>query len=352
MRTESAPSGGLLRRHREFRRLWLADGLSQVGTQVSVLALPLAAAEVAHASTLEVAVLAALQTVAYVVLGLPIGAWSERRRRRPLIIAADLGRAAMLASIPVAALLGVLTIGQLYAVALIVGVCTVFYQVAYQSYVPAIVDRPHLVEANSRLEANNTVAATAGPLLAGVLVQRLTAPVAIVVDAASFLWSAAWVGAIDSAEPAPAPPAPGVRLRRQVAEGLRFVFRHPVLRPIALFNGTAMTFYAAAAALEVLFLLREVRVSATVIGLLFAGGSAGGILGALCAARLTRAIGPHRALRWYAILGGLGALLLPLTTDGWRLSSTPSASRCRDSVSSPTTWCRSACGRRSARPTC
>jgi hypothetical protein len=258
----------------------------------------------------------------------------------------------MLASIPVAALLGVLTIGQLYAVALIVGVCTVFYQVAYQSYVPAIVDRPYLVEANSRLEANNTVAATAGPLLAGVLVQRLTAPVAIVVDAASFLWSAAWVGAIDSAEPAPAPPAPGVRLRRQVAEGLRFVFRHPVLRPIALFNGTAMTFYAAAAALEVLFLLREVRVSATVIGLLFAGGSAGGILGALCAARLTRAIGPHRALRWYAILGGLGALLLPLTTDGWRLSSTPSASRCRDSVSSPTTWCRSACGRRSARPTC
>lgn len=300
----------------------MADGLSQLGTQVSVLALPLAAAQTLHASTLEVAALAALQTVAFVVLGLPVGAWSERMRRRPVIVIADLGRAAALGSIPLAALLGMLTIEHMYVVALSIGVFTVFFQVAHQSYVPAIVHRRDLLDANSKLEANRTVAATAGPMVAGCLVQRMTAPIAVAIDAVTFLWSAAWVARIKTADPRPAL-KPGARLLQQVAEGLRFVFRDRALRAIALFNGTAMTFYAAQGATEVVFLLRDVQVSASMIGLLFAGGSVGSLLGALCAARLTRAIGKYRALPLYVIVASLGALLLPLTTEDWRLALFP-----------------------------
>ncbi|RZU51346.1 putative MFS family arabinose efflux permease [Krasilnikovia cinnamomea] len=307
-------------RHRaDFRRLWAADALSQVGGQVSVLALPLAAVQATHASTLQVAILPALQTVAFLVLGLPAGVWSDRVRRRPLIISADLGRLVLLGSIPVAALLGVLTIWQLYVVALSVGVFTVFFDVAFQSYVPAVVDRKSLVKANSRLEVNRTVAAAAGPAMAGYLVQWLTAPIAIAVNAVTFAWSAAWVSTIGTKEPKPAP-APGVKLRRQVAEGIRFIFGHPTLRVIASYNGTAMTFYSAQGAVEVVFLLRELHVSPATTGLLFAGGSAASLLGAVCADRMTRAIGRHRALPLFTTLAGLGALLLPLTDGGWRLA--------------------------------
>lgn len=310
--------GGLLRRHTDFRRLWFADGFSQLGTQISTLALPLTAAKAAHASTLQVAVLAALQSVAFLAFGLPVGAWSDRWRRRPLIVNADVGRAVLLGSIPVAALLGDLTIWQLYAVALAVGGCAVFFDVAYQSYLPTIVERPLLLQANSRLEVNRSAAAVGGPILAGYLVQWLTAPVAIAVDAVSFLWSAAWIASIDTAEPKPAP-APRAPLRRQIAEGLRFVRADAVLRAIAAYNGVAMTCYSAQGALEVIFLLRVVHASPVLIGLLFAGGCVGNLLGALCAAPLTRALGRRRALPAYVLLGGASALLLPLTDDGWRI---------------------------------
>ncbi|MGC4814769.1 MFS transporter [Micromonospora sp. DT228] len=319
MPKESSGAGGLLRRNDDFRRLWTADSLSRVGTQVSALALPLAAAQTLDASTLEMAMLTALQTIAFVVIGLPVGAWVERMRCRPLIIVADLGRALVLATVPVAALLDVLTMWQLYVVALTGGVFTVFSDVAFQSYVPAVVDRQFLVEANSRIEANRTIATTTGPVLAGYLVQWLTAPIAVVVDAASFLWSSAWVAGITTAEAEPAR-APGTRLGQQIAEGLRFVFAQPVIRALACYNGTAMLLYSAQGAVEVLFLLRDVQVPASTIGLLFAGGSLGSLLGALCSPRLTRAIGRHRALPLYAVIAGLGALLLPVTSDGWRLA--------------------------------
>ncbi len=225
----------------------------------------------------------------------------------------------LLASIPAAALFGILTIWQLYVVALVVGVCAVFFDVAYQSHLPSLVERGSLLEANSRLEVNRGAAAAAGPLLAGYLVQWLTAPVAIAVDAVSFLWSAAWIGTIRTVEPA-ATPVPGTPLRRQIAEGLRFVRADPLLCRIAVYNGVAMTCYSAQSALEVIFLVRVVHASPATIGLLFAGGCVGNLLGAICAAPLTRTLGRHRALPIYVLLGGGAALLLPLTGDGWRLA--------------------------------
>jgi MFS family permease len=319
MATDSTAPVGLLRGHADFRRLWIAGGISELGTQVGMLALPLAAAEAAHASTLQVAVLTALQTVAFVVIGLPAGAWSDRMRRRPVLVAADLGRAATLLTVPVAALLGAPSIWLLYTVAVVTGVFTVFFDVAHQAYVPVMVGRHLLMEANGRLEINRTVAATAGPTLAGYLVQWLTAPVALAVDAASFVWSATWIAAIRGPEDRPAPAA-GTRLRHEIAAGLRLVFGDPILRALVMCGSTAMLFLAAQAAIEIVFLLRVVHASPATIGLLFSAGGVGTVLGALCAASLTRAVGQYRALALYVVVAGLGGLLLPLTGGGWRLA--------------------------------
>ena len=190
------PRRGGLWHHPDFRRLWIGETVSQFGSTVSQLALPLVAILILHASTFEVGLLVSCQLAAFLVVGLPAGAWVDRMRFRTVLIVNDLLRAVALASIPVAHWLGVLSIGQLYAVALVTGSCTVFFDVAYQSYLPQLVDRPALVEANAKLQASESVAQIGGPSVGGVLIQALTAPYAILLDALSFLWSAAWVHAI------------------------------------------------------------------------------------------------------------------------------------------------------------
>jgi predicted MFS family arabinose efflux permease len=169
------------------------------------------------------------------------------------------------------------------------------------------------------LETNRTVAATVGPTVAGYLVQWLTAPVALAVDAASFVWSAAWISAIRTPERRPVRVA-GARLRAEIAEGLRFVFGDPVLRAMVFCGSTAMTFFAAQGAVELLFLLRVVGVSPVAIGVLFSTGGVGGVLGALSAARLTNVLGRSAALVLFVVVAGLGGLLIPLTAGGWRLA--------------------------------
>ncbi len=319
MATESPPRAGLLRHHADFRRLWLGEGISLVGTQVSLLALPLVAVTDLHASTFEVAVLTATEMVAFLFLGLPAGAWSDRMRRRPVLIVGDLGRVVILASVPLAALAHVLTIWQLYVVGLAAGVCTVFFDIAYQSYLPALVGRDRLVEGNAKLETNRTVAGAVGPTVGGFLVQGLTAPIAVAVDALSFAWSAAWIAAIRTPEAAPRPAA-RPRLRTEIGEGLRFVFGHPILRAITLCGATAVVFYGAQGAIVIVFLVREVQLSPGAIGVLFSISSAGTILGALSAAWLTRALGQRRAMVVYVVGAGLAGLLIPLTAGGWRLA--------------------------------
>ena len=182
--------GGLWH-HLDFRRLWIGETVSQFGTMISQLALPLVAILVVHASTFEVGLLTAFESTAFLVVGLPAGAWVDRMRLRWVLIVNDLIRAAMLGSIPLAQLIGLLTIGQLYVVALVTGVSTVFFDVAYQSYLPRLVDRVLLVEGNAKLQASESVSEIAGPSVGGLLIQALTAPYAVLIDALSFLWSAA-----------------------------------------------------------------------------------------------------------------------------------------------------------------
>ena len=301
------PRGGLVR-HRDFRWLWFGDTISQVGTQVTGIALPLVAVTTLHATTFQVGLLTACEFAAFLLVGLPAGAWVDRVRRRPVMIGTDLLRALLLGSLPVAAAAGVLTLYQLYAVALVHGICTVFFDVAYQSYLPSLVTRDELVEGNAKLQASQSVAQVGGPAFGGLLVGAFTAPYALVADAVSFVVSAGSIRRIGAAEPAPdRPEVPN--LRREIGEGLRFVLRHPILRMIAGCTGTFNLFSGASGPIAVVFLVRDLGVSPGLLGVLFSAGSVGGILGALIAARVAHRIGSARA-SWVPLMvtGPLGLL--------------------------------------------
>ncbi|HZC32412.1 MAG TPA: MFS transporter, partial [Candidatus Bathyarchaeia archaeon] len=174
-------------RNRDFLRLWTAETISQFGTQVSLLALPLVAVTLLSATPFEVALLGTIEFLPFVLFSLPTGAWVDRLRRRPILIIGDLGRAAILSTIPIAYVLGVLTIWQMYVVGFVAGTLTVFFDVAYQSYLPSLVERDQLVDGNGKLEVSRTIAQTAGPAIGGGLIGLVTAPFAIIADAVSFL---------------------------------------------------------------------------------------------------------------------------------------------------------------------
>jgi MFS family permease len=308
--------GGPLLWHRDFRLLWGGETVSELGSQVSLLAIPLLAVRSLNATTFQVGVLTAASTAAFLLVGLPAGAWVDRLRRRRVMIAADLGRMLALGSIPVAYALGGLTLIQLDVVTLAAGVLTVFFDVAYQSYLPSLVGLDHVVEGNAKLAGSAQVAQVAGPGLAGGLVQAVGGSYAVAVDAASFLISAVAVGAIRSEEPAPevdldTPP----RLRQQIGEGLRFVFTQPLLRAIAATTATSNFFNAIMLAVVVVFLVRVVGIGPGTIGLLFALGSVGGVVAAFVTSRIARRIGGARAT-----IAGIGCtagtLLMPLASQG------------------------------------
>ena len=261
-------------------------------------------------------VLTAASTVAFLIIGLPAGVWVDRIRRRYVMIAADLGRIVVLGSIPVSYALGVLGLLQLYLVALASGVFTVFFDVAYQSYLPSLVGREHLVEGNAKLTGSEQVSQVVGPSVAGGLVQAIGGPYAVALDVASFAVSATAVRAIRKPEAKPPTPAEGhPRLRQDIGQGLRFVFGHPLLRAITATTGTSNLFSGIQAAVEVIFLVTVVHAKPVVIGLVFAVGSIGGVLAAFVASPIARRIGGARAtvLSSFAVAGGL---LMPLATPG------------------------------------
>ena len=307
---------GVLIRHRDFRLLWGGETVSQLGSQVSLLAIPLLAVRTLHATTFQMGLLTAASTAAFLIVGLPAGVWVDRIRRRRVMIGSDLGRVVTLGSVPVAYAAGLLTLGQLFVVTLVAGVLTVFFDVAYQSYLPSLVGREHLVEGNAKLTGSEQAATVAGPSIAGGLVQAVGSAAAVAVDAASFLASAVAIAAIRAPEAKPDVPEGGhAKLVHDIGEGLRFVFSHVLLRAIAATTATANLFSGIAAAVEIVFLVREVHASPGQIGLIFSVGGVGGVLGALAAGRIADRFGGARA----TIIGialNAGALLIPLTTPG------------------------------------
>src|SRR5213593_4695457 len=255
-----APRSRSLWRHPDFMKLWTGETISQLGTQVTLLALPLTAVVILKANAFQVGLLSTLEFLPFILVGLPAGVWVDRLRRRRILIAGDLGRAITLGSIPIAYELHHLTIWQLYAVAFLTGVLTVFFDVSYQAYLPSLVERDQLVDGNAKLEISRSGAQLAGPGLGGLLVQALRAPVAILVDALSYLWSAMWVFLIRKKEPAIERPPEGHRpMREDIKEGLRYVWRHPLLRPIAFCTGSSNLFSSIYLAILVLFAVRALH---------------------------------------------------------------------------------------------
>jgi MFS family permease len=304
-----------LLRHRDFRHLWAAETVSQVGTQVTLLALPVVAVTVLAATPLQMGILTALETAAFLLIGLPAGAWVDRWRRKRVLVTADLVRAVVLATLPVAYLLDVLSLGQLFVVAAVTGTATVFFDVAYQSYLPTLVAREQLVDGNGKLEASRAVAQVAGPGATGVLLRVLGAPLLIVVDAVSFLLSALFLGSIGHPDTVP-DRAARRPLRAEIAEGLGFVVRHPLLRRIVACTGTGNLFGTVTSTLLVLFALRELDLSESTLGLVLSAGAVGGLVGAATAARFARWVGEGRSIPLAALVLVPFVALTPLAVLG------------------------------------
>lgn len=280
--------------NRDFRLLFAAAAVSRLGTSVSYVAVPLVAVVALDATPGEVGLLATLGTVAFLVIGLPAGVWVDRVRRRGVLIAADLARAAVLATVPAAWWLDALTIEQLYVTVLLSGVGTVFFDVANQSYLPQVVGRSALLAANTRLVGMDAVNDVAGRGAAGVLVAVLTAPVAILVDVASFLVSAWCVSRVRHREERRAPTAR--RLWPDMLAGVLLVTRHPVLRAIAAAGALSNLGIVLVLTMLPVVLVDELGMSATVLGLLLASGGLGMLAGSLVARRLAAVFGAGRVL--------------------------------------------------------
>jgi MFS family permease len=304
--------GGRLWRHPEFLKLWAGQTVSVVGDQVTMLALPLAAVLVLDASATEMGLLAAAGWLPHLIFALGAGLWVDRRRRkRWVMIATDLGRAALLLSVPVAHWLDALTVEHLIAAAFAVGALTVVFDIAWGVLFMRVVPREDVVEANGKLMTSRSLSFVVGPPGAGGLVQAFGAPVAIVLDAASFVVSALFVSRVRVDEP-PVPELNGERVRARLASGFRFVFRHEVLRPNLLCFATINLFNLGLWAIVILYFAEELGLSAATIGILLGAAAVGGVIGALTAPAVGRRIGMGPAVTLGAVLFTAPLLLFPL----------------------------------------
>ena len=303
-------------RHRDFRRLWAGQTVSVFGSQITELALPLAAVLTLHATAFQMGLLSAAGMAPWIAFALLVGVWVDRSlRRRWILVLADLGRAAILLSVPVAAAFGVLSLGQLFVVAFAAGCLTLAFNVAWGSYLNVLVPKEQLVDGNAKLMGSYATAQIAGPSLAGALVQAFTAPFAILVDAASFLVSAFALRSIRSPEPERRLERRG-SLRHDLVAGLRFVRDDPLQRAIAGSAATLNFFGAAIYAVLVLYAVRELHLSSLLIGLAFAAGAVGALVGTQLAPRLTRRLGAGRTIM-LATVGFPPALaIVPLASPG------------------------------------
>jgi MFS family permease len=300
-----------LARQPEFLKLWAASAISDIGSQITVVALPLIAALTLSASAWEMGLLSAAGSAPIVLVGLLAGVWVDRVRRRPMLIAADAGRAVLLLAIPLASVAGVLRIEMLYAVALLVGVLTVLFDVAYLSFLPSLVERSQLIEGNSKLEATSSAAQVTGPGLGGLLVGTLGAAFAVLLDALSFVVSALFIAAIRVKEVS-LPPHDRAGMMAEIGEGLRVVFTDRILRVLVGCSATTNLFGRMFLAVYVLYMTRDLGLGPVGVGLVFSTGGVGALVGALAAERVTRRFGPGPTMTWAQFLFGLTGMAVPL----------------------------------------
>lgn len=312
---ETAPPVTSAFRVRAFRQVFAASAASTLGTQISYLAVPLLAVTALDASPGQVGALAALGTVAFLLIGLPAGAWTDRMRKRRLQVVADLVRAVLFGSVPVAWWLDALTIEQLYVVVLASGVATVFFDVANQSFLPHVVGRELLADANAKLVAMQAVNQVGGRSAGGYLVQLLTAPVAVAVNAVTYLWSALFLLRVRATEPK-TERRPDAHLGREILEGTRFVLGHPLLRPLAVEGAlTNMALQMIVTVLPVLF-VRELGLPEYALGAFLAMAGAGVFLGSLAARPIARRLGEGRSMWLTGLCVAPAGFVLPFLDRG------------------------------------
>lgn len=302
----------------DFLRLWGAQTISQVGTQVTLLALPLTAILLLHASALEIALLGAMETLPFLLFALPAGVWVDRLPRRGLMILADFARAAALVSIPIAHWLDALGLPQLFAVAFLTGIGTVFFDVSYLSYLPSLVGRAQLAGGNARLMATQSGAQIVGPGIGGALVGIAGAPAALLADAASFGVSGALIGLIRRRE-APVARSEERHIWTELREGLSYVFRQPYLRILTITTAISNFFGTMLFSLFLLYAIRDLEFSPGVMGLIFALVNVGALAGAVLSGRVVRKIGLGWTITWGAIVGNLTFLSIPLAPKDYAL---------------------------------
>jgi predicted MFS family arabinose efflux permease len=285
---------------------------------MAVVGVPLLALAVLHASTFAVSALTAAAYLPWLVIGLPVGAWVDRLPPRPLMVSCDIVSALLYASLPVAAWAGVLTTGQVLAVALLAGAANVFFATAYQVYLPALVTPGELLEGNAKLQGSMSVATLGGSSAAGLAAKAVGDATALLFNAGSFLVSATCLLLI-RARPAPREPAKrATTVRAEISEGARFIVRDPLLRPMSIYAAIANLANSGSTALVVVFLIRVAGFGPAAVGLLMATTGAGGIAGAMVARRVAGRLGTARTLLLCMLGSGLFALLIPLTGPGPR----------------------------------
>ncbi|MFJ5301632.1 MFS transporter [Streptomyces sp. NPDC088350] len=311
---------GLLR-DPDFGRLFAATALGQLGDRVIFLALPLVAIVALDADEFQVGLLTAMTTAGSLLVGLPAGAWVDRMRKRSVLIGTDLARAVVLVTVPVAWWAGLLTIWWLYAVALVHGVLTVFFDVAYVSYLPHLVGRDNLVEGNSKLSAIRSVTSISGPGVAGPLVGWVGAPATLLVSVAGMAMSGLLAISIRKREPGSQQrelkPGGQPRLWRDIKEGLRFVLKYPALRAIMLSDAIFNLFLVMYQTMLLVFLERELGLDSSAIGLILSGMGCGALLGALLATRVARRVGQGRVIWLASLVTCPLTALMPLSRPGW-----------------------------------
>ncbi|MCQ8771168.1 MFS transporter [Streptomyces telluris] len=296
-RQKDPPTAGLLRRHPDFRRLWAGETVRAFGASVTALVLPLVAVSTLHAGTFAVSLLGAATWVPWLVIGLPVGAWVDRMRRRPIMLACDAVCCVLFASIPVAAWAGLLSMAQLMAVALLTGAAAVFFETAYVAYLPTLLAPEDRAEGNAKLHGSDSAARLVGIGSGGLLAQVLGIANGLLANTATFLVSFVCIARIRRREP---PPERAERTRgalaREIREGLSTVAGDPYLRSFTLFGATANFVLTAYQSIAVVFLFREVGLSSGLIGVVGTIGGLGSVLGSLVVRRASDRFGSARAL--------------------------------------------------------
>lgn len=322
--TSVPPAASLRRRslwrNGDFLKLWTASTISLFGSQISAIAIPAIAIITLNVSPFEAALLGFFEMLPFILFTLPAGVWVDRLRRRPILIAGDLGRAIALATIPIAFTAGVLTVWQLYVVAFVTGILTVFFDVADQSYLPSLLEADQLIDGNSKLQISVSAAQIGGQGLGGAIIGLVTAPFAVIADAVSFLASAGLISIVRKRERLPEPhadaesgPRPG--MRQEIAEGLRYVLGSRYLRHIAACTGTSNLFSSILFSIFLVYAFRTLGLSPLTIGLIGGLANLGFMGGALIAGRLATRLGLGRTIVLSSLVGGLAELAIPLAPE-------------------------------------